>query len=342
MQLAVLASFIATSSLATAQRINPMEDKYWQSKYDSVSQRVSEPVHEEITKRARLCESISIDSASVPLVCITAGPTPTGTPKGNKYDSLIRGVWWNDDPNQLLFTQPITWAVWMEDGDRIAKKNRNLRGQKREITQRYYMQYRSHYGDLQFLHAMASADGESAETTQRNILDWAEFSYAVATRQIDTQTLLSQVTTHHFQDHFKNQTGWTISYLFGPKYKLSRRDHFQEMALGSLLHMIQDSYSEGHTLRKFDASKSCPAGRVVQFHSYVHQISSQHGTADTRSAWKARSFTDAQDPVNASATVMRFVAQGAGWPVVEDYLKGTVFCLGDDAEGAGPGRFAKR
>ncbi|CAG8866459.1 hypothetical protein [Pseudomonas fluorescens] len=339
---ALLAVLLGSCTIASAYQIGPLENKYWQSEYSSISELVSEPVHEEITNRARACAALSLQAASAPLNCITAGPTPTGTPRGNKYDSLIRGVWWNDDPNQLLFTQPVTWTVWMKDANRIAKQGKNLRGQKQTISQRYYMQYRSHYGDLQFLHSMASADGDAAEVTRQNILDWAEFSYSVATRQIETQTLLNLVETSHFQNHFKNQSGWTVSYLFGPKYRLRDDNHFQEMALGSLLHLVQDSYSDAHTQRSLEASAKCPAGRVVQFHAYGHQISSQHSTADTRSAWKGRTFSKEQDPVNVSATLIHFAHQGVGWPVVESYLRDTVFCLDTDAQEAGPGKYAQR
>lgn len=341
-QIAVLALLMGGCSFASAHRINPLEDKYWQSESDTFLQRVSEPVHEEITQRARACAVLHTKSTSLPLTCITTGPTPTGTPRGNKHDSLIRGVWWNDDPNQWLFTQPLTWAVWMKDGEQIAKKDRNLRLQRRKITSRYYMQYRSHYGDLQFLHAMASADGEWPTDTQENIMAWAEFSYAVATRKIHTETVLAQVTTHRFQEHFKNQAGWTVSYLYGPQYLLRHRDHFQQMALGSLLHMIQDSYSEAHTLRSFEPSTNCPAGRVVQFHSYALQASGLHGAADTRRAWKSRAFSNTQDPVSASATILHYAKQNADWPTVKAYLKDVVFCLDGDAERAGAGRFASK
>lgn len=341
-RIALFMSLVGSSTIASAYQIGPLENKYWQSNYRSISELVSEPVHEEITNRARACAALAVSVTTAPLTCITAGPTPAGTARGNKYDSLIRGVWWNDDPNQLLFTQPMTWAVWMKDANRITKRGQNLRGQARTITPHYYMQYRSHYGDLQFLHSMASADGDTAHATRQNILGWAEFAYAVATRQIGSQTLLNQVGTSHFQDYFKNQSGWTVAYLFGPQYRLTNDHHFQDMALGSLLHLVQDSYSAAHTQRNLDASAKCPAGRVIQFHAYGHQVSSLHGVADTRSSWKEQTFSQEQDPVNVSATLLHFAQQRTAWPVVESYLRDTVFCLDADAQGAGPGRYVQR
>ena len=203
------------------------------------------------------------------------------------------------------------------------------------------MNYRGHYGDLQFIHGMASRNEEDPATTRDNMLVWAEFAYAVATRQIDPDTTLDRVPTPGFRRHFAKQPGWAISYLLGPRYLLRQQpDHFQQMALGSLLHMVQDSYSAAHAERAFDASPRCPNGRVRQFYSYVDQDSDKHGTADTRAGWQARTFTAAQDPVNVSATLIRFARERTAWPVVRSYLQDTVFCLDADAQASGPGPYA--
>jgi hypothetical protein len=113
------------------------------------------------------------------------------------------------------------------------------------------------------------------------------------------------------------------------------------MALGSLLHLIQDSYSDAHTQRSLEASEKCPTGRVVQFRAYGNQISSQHSTADTRSAWKGQTFSKEHDPVNVSATILLFAERRTDWPIVETYLRDTIFCLDADAEHAGPGRYGQ-
>ena len=250
-------------------------------------------------------------------------------------------MWWNDDPNQLLFAgRQATWAIWMKDGERIAKHGVNALGIPKTIDDSYYMNYRGHYGDLQFIHSMANKDDVAAATTRDDILAWAEFAYAVATRQIGTGTTLDQVRTTGFQQHFSHQPGWTVRYLLGPRYLLSHPDHYQDMALGSLLHMVQDSYSAAHADRAFDASPRCPDGRVRQFHSYVHQDADKHGSADTREGWRSRAFTPAQDPVNVSATLIRYARQRIAWPVVRAYLQDTVYCLDTDAQPSSAGAYA--
>ena len=42
------------------------------------------------------------------------------------------------------------------------------------------MTARSHFGDLQFFHGMASSDAEAPATTKANMLNWARFLIKVA------------------------------------------------------------------------------------------------------------------------------------------------------------------
>jgi hypothetical protein len=62
--------------------------------------------------------------------------------------------------------------------------------------------HRSHFGDLQFMHAMATKDGEPAETTRRKILMWAEFSWRTAMREYGLATWLRDISIAGFSDYF--------------------------------------------------------------------------------------------------------------------------------------------
>lgn len=332
--ISMLASLCGT---VHAHKINPLQDKYKQDSR-AITRGISEPVHEEITQLARACQLAHPGPVASPLVC-TDRTERIKTPEGNKYDSLVRGVWWNDDPNQLLFTKPWKWLAWMDDAENIARCNRNWKGRAATIDASYYLTYRSHYGDLQFIHSMASTNGEAARATQQNILAWAEFTYAAATGSLDMEATVDTATPRHLQPYFSQQSGWTTNYLFAPRYRLKTADHNRLMAAGSLLHMVQDSYSAAHTRRAYDASPSCPAGRVVQFHSYIDQDPKKHATADRRQAWADQQFTAQQDPVNVSATLLAYIAQRAPWDTVEAYLRDTVFCVDENTEDAGAGEF---
>lgn len=333
---AVLASCVAFA--AAAHEINPLEDKYRQREGSTLLRHITEPVHEEITHLARACAAKAAPDATVPLDCAgIEAPLPA---TGHKFDSLVRGVWWNDDPNQLLFAgRHATWVAWLKDADRIAKTGRNLKGFRATITPGYHLHYRSHYGDLQFLHAMAAKTGEAPGTTLEHLMHWAGFAYGVATGTIDPETTLERLDAPIARSHFAQRPGWSVNYLFAPLYRLTGPDYTRDMALGSLLHLVQDSYSEAHTRRAFEPSDRCSAGRVQEFHSYTPQDGKKHGTADSRAAWTARRFTPAQDPVNASATLIHFARTGAPWSTVEAYLRGTVFCIDADARPATGGDF---
>jgi hypothetical protein len=63
--------------------------------------------------------------------------------------------------------------------------------------------------------------------------------------------------------------------LGNPKLRL----WIKQVALGSLLHMVEDSFAKGHAERAVNgescaaAGSSLGAGRIREFHSYVNQDS---------------------------------------------------------------------
>jgi len=332
------------STAARGYQINPLSDKYRAGhNVPAPLNNITDPVHEEITYAAARCAASRI--ASGPSQDITPCEVPAErvplTPRGNKYDPLIRGLWWNDDPNQNLFAfHYATWALWMNDAHGIATNKRNWLGRRSEISERYKIQYRSHYGDLQFLHSMANADGDSAVEVQSRILDWMEFAYTVAIGKVEPDTAMHDVNLALTRRFFARQPGWTVNHLFAPKYTLGKRT-IRDVALGSMLHVIQDSFSKAHVHRAFDGTSTCPSGRVVQFHSYGRQDPKRHGEADTRQAWLADDrFTPELSPVEASARMIRFARERADWATaVLPYLRTTLFCLDSDAEPSGPGNY---
>lgn len=333
---ALILCFVPSS--AYPHKIHPLQNKYRQDS-NTILRRLSEPVHEHITQLARACHESATEISNEPLVC-SSGNAPSINAAGNKHDALIRGVWWNDDPNQLLFgSNQGKFLAWMKDAERISRCGVNWRGRTASINQTYYLTYRSHYGDFQFIHAMASRDGDSAARTQQDILAWAEFTYEVATGRLDPETTMASLATPHLRELFRQQSGWSVNYLFAPRYRLSGPNYTSRMAAGSLLHMIQDSYATGHTKRDFRPTSTCKSGRVLQFHSYANQDPESHSRQDSLEALRLREFTPAQDPVNVSATLLAFIARKADWTEVEAYLRGTVFCIEESAEKASAGEF---
>lgn len=330
---------------AAAYEINPLKNKYHGDRpAGGFWERITETVHEDITDAAVRCaDRAQLGGGGSAPVCVAGDVAAERGAKGNKYNALMRGVWWNDDPNQHLFgVHYATWVIWMDDAQGIAKKGRNWLGARTRIGPGYKMQYRSHYGDMQFLHAMANADAEPAADVQKRIIDWMEFAYAVAVEDLDPEVKLGEVALPTATNYFTRKTGWTINHLFAPKFTLGKAT-IKHVALGSMLHVVQDSYSRAHAARSYDASAQCPSGRVLEFHAYNHQDSGRHGTADTRASWRENTdFTPANDPVQASAQLIVFARERADWAtIVRPYLLRQIFCIDADARPSSDGGFAK-
>lgn len=335
---------VLISSGASAYQLNPLKNKYHGNRpKGGVWEQISQTVHEDITDAAVRCADARKEQSGVSpaLPCVNSTDGSPRHTKGNKYDPLIRGIWWNDDPNQHLFgVHYATWAIWMRDAHGIAQQQRNWLGHHTTISSSYKMQYRSHYGDLQFLHAMANNDGESPAEIQQRIIDWIQFAYTVALGRLEPDTAMEDVDFPVARAFFDKQPGWTVNHLFAPKFTLGKAT-IPDIALGSILHVIQDSFSRAHVQRNFDASAECPIGRIVEFHAYNHQNSDQHSKADTRQSWLTDTgFTPVQNPVEMSAQMIKLVREKADWAkIVEPYLRSAVFCIGADAVKSSPGEY---
>lgn len=341
----VAVAFIANTPPAIGYEINPLKNKYQGNQpQGGLWERITETVHEDITDAAERCATSQAarPKGEILAPCLPTNSLPPRTSVGNKYNALIRGVWWNDDPNQHLFgVHYATWVIWMSDAEGIAKKGRNWLGKSATITPGYKMQYRSHYGDLQFLHAMANENGETADAVRQRILDWTEFAYAVATEQIEPDVKLADSQMPVVTRYFSRQPGWSVHYLFAPQFTLGRTT-IKDVALGSILHVVQDSFSKAHSSRDYALTAECPSGRVTEFHAYNSQDSALHGKADTRNSWLENDqFTADSNPVQVSAQLIAFARTGADWPsVVKPYLETKVFCVGKDARLSSGGGFS--
>ena len=296
---------------------------------------ISEPVHERITRQAREIYQESCLKESL------ADAKCDSTQSHNRtiQDSLIRGVWWNDDPNQDLYKgRQSIWLTHMLDAERRA------RNAKYKIDDKYMMQYRSHYGDLQFLHSMASSDGEQADVTKKNIYMWGKLAYLVAIGNINENAKFREIAIDDLSNYFKRQSDWPIKWILQPRYHLEDTPNdFAEHALGTLLHMIEDSYSAAHVERDYTSSEQCPSGRIKSFHSYIHQNSTEHSKADTWQGYTETKYPEGAGPVDVAAKIIWFARHGSDWEnEVMPYLEKTVYCFEGNPDPAGPGKYANR
>lgn len=304
----------------------------------------TEPVHEEITNRIYGCNGDAEMCAG--RHAITA-PAP-----------VLAGVRWNDDPpfrvnaNQArgigcktretirFETQPLCWATLFEDAnDGAAAGKRYGPGDA--------MLYRSHFGDLQFLHAMASHDGELAKDTRANVLGWMEFAWRTALGEYTLDTRLKQVSIPVIEAAF-GRSEWRVLDLYTQGASGGLRQSYEDVAFGSLLHTLQDSYAEGHVEREESSgTQQCsvgdarvPApGAILEFHAYNRQNHADHAEADTRAAFM-RSYAGQGNVVDIGRALVQARREKRSWNEVQPFFD-CVFALEAPNAPAGPGEFGR-
>lgn len=327
---------------APAYQLNPLKDRNRGGELPRLGKAI-DTVHEDITYAALACADsfAGLEPLDAQPVCNPRITRRTASDAGNISNALIVGLWWNDDPRQFLFANNIpAAAIQWADAQHVARQVRRSQGRYWNGRMRRMM-YRSHFSDLQFVHGMANHDLEPSEHTRQRILRWLSFAYAVATGEIRGQAKLAQLD-YPIPEAFADGRGLTVKGLFKPRSQMAELP-LAQLALGSLLHTVQDSYAASHAQREFTPSVRCPNGRITQFYSFLQQDTDRHRAEDSRSALQRSSsmrFTDLQNPVEVSARLIILARRNADWDsVVEPYLRSTVFCLEQGAAVAGPGMF---
>ena len=205
--------------------------------------KIHQPIHESLTLAALINGDFGVARA-------------TTVQNASDHDwEYIRGAVWNDDPDCLLFNDDsegnnhkyslgVEWLARYEAGksewnDLSSSRLRNPTG-------------RSHYGDLQFLHSMACRSGEPPQETKRKLMLWLEVMYKLANGE-DGITADTEIGNTKLSEFFPVLS---LPQSFKPLlYLLSKESRFQgkdigRRAIGSMFHIIQDSYAVGHTERK--------------------------------------------------------------------------------------------
>jgi len=129
------------------------------------------------------------------------------------------------------------------------------------INPTYPLEYRSHYGDMQFLHGMGRR-GDDPVKVRDNVVEWVHFAYDVATGRIDPSAQLYTLQGNYaFAKYFEGsrRRNWTVRHLFtnvsdilctAACDSLPTDDaQIRNLALGALLHTVQDSFSHAHAER---------------------------------------------------------------------------------------------
>jgi hypothetical protein len=312
---------------------------------------VKHPVHEAITLGALGCTKPAGEEKNcVELEAVKA------------HRVLLYGVRWPDDPPFALnrnqpprisgcdprvtlrsTAQPKCWYGMFKDAGAVAKTTLEKRPGSPAFGPGDYLLYRSHYGDLQFFHSMAAYDGETAGATQARMKTWAQFLWGIATRQVPTDRFIRELGFDALSPYFPGDM--TVTNLLATGIVEVRKD-FDQVALGVLLHMVQDSFSQAHTERLPEGGGNCAQtarfakpGKIAQFFSYARQVSTEHDAEDTFDALGLQTLQASPNVVEVSRGFVTLWNEQAPWEEASRYFD-CVFDLQDPAAPAGPGRYA--
>lgn len=353
---------LASSSGVFAFDINPIDEHCWGQnracKLTRASDRFYFPVHETMTVLAYDCSETPDDCHGYDT------GRPVRRPPG-MVRSIIIGSEWNDDPDYLIRRKVMGaaqyWCLY-KDAEKWADCNKHS-GPGCRIVQDPMMLYRTLFGDLQFLHAMASTDNEIADETKKKIMAWAKFTYNIYVSK--EKGNLAKRTISSFNPEISNIIGkdYTIGALFDPArvgrmpftvpgrcghyepsgrpraYNHSAETDVKDIALGSLLHMVQDSYSESHVYRELGCNIAMSTKeKIILFRNYGSQNPGHHREADRLPDWIDRyKELKTDNPVWASAHLIQYASHDIPWETVHDFLDKKVFPLTDPQARPEPG-----
>ncbi|MDB5744674.1 MAG: hypothetical protein JWR68_2989 [Polaromonas sp.] len=311
---------------------------------------IKNPVHEAITLAALGCTS----SPSNEKDCVQLDAIQT-----NRV--VLYGVRWPDDPPFALdrssppnisgcnpsvtmrsTAQPKCWLGLFTDAGTKAKATLKKKPGYPAFGPGHYLLYRSHYGDLQFFHSMANFDGERAGDTQARMRMWAQFLWGVAIKQVATDIYIRDLGFEQISPYFSGDI--TLTNLFATGIVEVRKD-LDKVALGVLLHMLQDSFSQAHTDRLPETGARCSPfsrfskpGKISQFYSYARQAGSSHDHEDTFDSLGIQTLQTSPTVIDVSRDVITLWNEKASWEEASKLID-CVIDVQNAETPAGPGRF---
>jgi hypothetical protein len=332
----------ATDLDGKVRQFKPPLRRYFDEAVAIGAERFRHPVHERVTHQIYGCPG-GRDECSLPV-------------KPHRYapDAVIAGVRWNDNPPfELESSKSLQgcvgktirlpnfmdcWFLLFKDAERRARA-----GEVFDANSGVALLYRVHFGDMQFLHSMASRDKERARDTLERMMMWAEFAYRTALGEVDRGIELRKTGIPGMELIFRNK-GWTAQQLFtrGDPTLRGEKD-FRDLAFGSLLHMVQDSFVLSHTDRDEASSAKCPKvegalkpGQIRSFHSYARQDKKKHAREDGQDALDRALLVQQPNVVDVGRLLKSYYDARRPWTELRDYLE-CVFEAQDLEAEAGPG-----
>lgn len=232
---------------------------------------------------------------------------------------------------------------------KVFNKNRDtfpVDGNCEALPKRKHLAWQSHLGALQHLHFMTVEDTsketlaeERVSETLESALVWMSFAYQVATGKISPDELLTLEMEQQLKlppiapNHcVMVPANVKVRTLFASLQRgiAERNERTPDVALGSMLHVLQDSFSPSHTCRVSQWVAGKEHAALLDVENYAQQDHDKHAALDGHPQWMleylesgAHIYTN--DPVTVGAWLISAVDQDLPWPEVESHLRNTVF-----------------
>jgi hypothetical protein len=312
--------------------------RFWDRFYPIFADMFTHPVHESITNQIYGC---------------TDDDELCGEANGNYApEAVLAGARWNDNPPFKLESggekiscplnttiklprQSKCWYGLFKDAEKHANETSYDAKSGKVIL------YRIHFGDMQFVHSMASRDNEPAQKTRDDIMMWAEFTYKVAHGDIERGTAMDATGINRL-DKLLAGKGLTVQMLFvRGDGDLQNDESVQQFAFGSLLHMIEDSFSPAHTDRNDPPGTQCPGnfdqpGKIKSFHSYVNQDKRLHSKMDVYKAVERDKVESGANVVYVGKALKSLYDSKKSWEEVRPFIE-CLYDMENPAALSGPG-----
>lgn len=242
--------------------------------------------------------------------------------------TLMRGVVWSDDPQGSLFENRVTLERSDFGGARFGARFKAGSWVPDGLVSPHFTEG-THFKDLQFMHSMASSKGERPQDTRERILRLVRFYVDVATGRISHKTKIKD--TSFGNEVFPGNDDRTVAEVLGaydaPSTAIRRR------AAGALLHLVQDSYSAGHTVRDSE-------GRIEQFQEYSAQDHDKHAASDELMPGATLEDRIAATPgaapsIEMGSRLLKAIDRRESTENIVDYARDMVFPISENARESG-------
>lgn len=260
--------------------------------------------------------------------------------------ALIRGTWWNDDPLMYTWGQGVDFINGLMRLKRALKSRDIYEGGRTDcpVPAKVHLTRWSHFGEMQHLHFMTNLERKSSTPEQRvadtvkKAKKWILFSYKVATQDIKADAPLTVQMEKEIglppisENHCIKSSNVKVRTLFS---RLGLDNHYRnkitpDVALGSILHVVQDSFSPAHTCRVEVPTETGVIATLQDVSNYQEQVAEEHAALDEYPEWltayaKNRRHAYINDPIIVGAWLLNAVDERLSWEEVEKYLDSKLF-----------------